>query len=776
MSGYLCTFLDSCYSFPSIPYHIPSKPFRILTPIHLSYNPLPTRRIIRRSRRRRRRNSLQLSVLSQDFDLIETSEHHDGSLIFRFGDPSEIAKSDASVEDEEGSDAVKVVDGDHEEEVIVETIVGEKRSGGAISSSTDVSGSISKLDNDITVVERESDVEKELSSQVESSQSDDLVEDLESEGEEGSNVSKVLDEDQVIAKTVERQERSDTGSSNSTDVSDSISKVDTDITAVEMECYVEKDISDSQVESSERSLEISQEGEVSLPVPVSVSDFQMNDLLSSDLGLTDVDKGKCSDEKDEDAISSSVTNTVADDSFSVKGIDDSEEEVTMFESPSFKLNLTIEDPNIEVMQLSLDVEDQKVEAGLQTELAVNEADKDITVIEIETDVVGDLSDSQPELNERTLEISHEVEVSDSGLQTEAADSINIAETDINLVETESNVVGDLNDSQSELSERPLEISQEVEVPVSGLQTEVTDSINKAEKDITVIRTESDLVGDLSDSQPELSERLLEICQEVEVPVSVSEIITNDHFHTVSSLENAVDDEDHLNEKDEDGSPMSSTVTDNSLHVENSGDTEEVTTEDSGDVTVVQSPSVGLDDLVLKDPSIEAMNSSVDAKDENILAESQLVDMKDSGEIHTKEVTPLSRALQAEPVLDDGVSLDALEESAEADSIESPTMLNQDVTNSLVEAERTEGKKQSSEVSEVSRVEVIQLELTETDVKREESSTATFFLSSGAAVLAHPSKVERMHTFWLAVTGSELPMVSVSGHLKVLIQGFMPTSS
>lgn len=776
MSGYLCTFLDSCYSFPSIPYHIPSKPFRILTPIHLSYNPLPTRRIIRRSRRRRRRNSLQLSVLSQDFDLIETSEHHDGSLIFRFGDPSEIAKSDASVEDEEGSDAVKVVDGDHEEEVIVETIVGEKRSGGAISSSTDVSGSISKLDNDITVVERESDVEKELSSQVESSQSDDLVEDLESEGEEGSNVSKVLDEDQVIAKTVERQERSDTGSSNSTDVSDSISKVDTDITAVEMECYVEKDISDSQVESSERSLEISQEGEVSLPVPVSVSDFQMNDLLISDLGLTDVDKGKCSDEKDEDAISSSVTNTVADDSFSVKGIDDSEEEVTMFESPSFKLNLTIEDPNIEVMQLSLDVEYQKVEAGLQTELAVNEADKDITVIEIETDVVGDLSDSQPELNERTLEISHEVEVSDSGLQTEAADSINIAETDINLVETESNVVGDLNDSQSELSERPLEISQEVEVPVSGLQTEVTDSINKAEKDITVIRTESDLVGDLSDSQPELSERLLEICQEVEVPVSVSEIITNDHFHTVSSLENAVDDEDHLNEKDEDGSPMSSTVTDNSLHVENSGDTEEVTTEDSGDVTVVQSPSVGLDDLVLKDPSIEAVNSSVDAKDENILAESQLVDMKDSGEIHTKEVTPLSRALQAEPVLDDGVSLDALEESAEADSIESPTMLNQDVTNSLVEAERTEGKKQSSEVSEVSRVEVIQLELTETDVKREESSTATFFLSSGAAVLAHPSKVERMHTFWLAVTGSELPMVSVSGHLKVLIQGFMPTSS
>lgn len=99
---------------------------------------------------------------SPDFDLIYTSECSDGSLLFRFGDASEI---ESIVELEEPScevNGLKVLDGDDEREVIVKTIERESRS----TSSTELANSEKELDvsgEDTSVDEKENDFQLELS-------------------------------------------------------------------------------------------------------------------------------------------------------------------------------------------------------------------------------------------------------------------------------------------------------------------------------------------------------------------------------------------------------------------------------------------------------------------------------------------------------------------------------------------------------------------------------------------------------------------------------------
>ncbi|KAK3010755.1 hypothetical protein RJ639_011308 [Escallonia herrerae] len=100
--------------------------------------------------------------------MVVLAEHSDGSVLFRFGDASEIAvnseleepnfkQRDLDREDKEEIDPVKVLEGDHESEVIVKETGEEVTSG----SSTEVADSANKVDicgEDIRVVEREIDL------------------------------------------------------------------------------------------------------------------------------------------------------------------------------------------------------------------------------------------------------------------------------------------------------------------------------------------------------------------------------------------------------------------------------------------------------------------------------------------------------------------------------------------------------------------------------------------------------------------------------------------
>ncbi|KAG5625469.1 hypothetical protein H5410_010687 [Solanum commersonii] len=99
----------------------------------------------------RRRKSLHIAFcstsISPNLDVVSTHEHSDGTLLFRFGDPSEIEKEDELEEpllgvEEVGRDSeeefsvVKVLDGDNEREVIVKKVKREAK-GEAVTVVTD---------------------------------------------------------------------------------------------------------------------------------------------------------------------------------------------------------------------------------------------------------------------------------------------------------------------------------------------------------------------------------------------------------------------------------------------------------------------------------------------------------------------------------------------------------------------------------------------------------------------------------------------------------------
>ncbi|KAK4438205.1 putative protein phosphatase 2C 71 [Sesamum alatum] len=118
-----------------------------------------------------KRRPLHLTLLSRpsssNFDVVSTHEHSDGSLLFRFGDPSEVAKivkmeesktvkEEMEREGEDGYTVVKVLDGDHEAEVIVKNTDREVTSSG-LTQVSDQTDSIVISSGSICVVEGDND-------------------------------------------------------------------------------------------------------------------------------------------------------------------------------------------------------------------------------------------------------------------------------------------------------------------------------------------------------------------------------------------------------------------------------------------------------------------------------------------------------------------------------------------------------------------------------------------------------------------------------------------
>ncbi|KAJ9538309.1 hypothetical protein OSB04_031042, partial [Centaurea solstitialis] len=98
----------------------------------------------------------------------------------------------------------------------------------------------------------------------------------------------------------------------------------------------------------------------------------------------------------------------------------------------------------------------------------------------------------------------------------------------------------------------------------------------------------------------------------------------------------------------------------------------------------------------------------------------------------------SDQLETQPVQDEGVNHNMLEQCAETDPLGSSILLKQGTHSSLLEAERIENKVSSSELAEASEDSTTVL-ATEANVIREEIYLTGYFLSSGAALLEHPSK-------------------------------------
>ncbi|XP_055835241.1 uncharacterized protein LOC129903723 [Solanum dulcamara] len=144
-------------------YFSAQKPFLLPRLVSLHYPTLV--------RRRGRRKSLHIAFCSTptspNIDVISTHEHSDGTVLFRFGDPSEVAKENEleepllGVEEverdgEEEFSVVKVLHGGNEREVIVKKVEREAE-GQAVTVATDagVSESVATNNRSNDFVEKE---------------------------------------------------------------------------------------------------------------------------------------------------------------------------------------------------------------------------------------------------------------------------------------------------------------------------------------------------------------------------------------------------------------------------------------------------------------------------------------------------------------------------------------------------------------------------------------------------------------------------------------------
>ncbi|KAD6795417.1 hypothetical protein E3N88_06313 [Mikania micrantha] len=153
-----CSNLCNCRSFSfCTSFLTPLKPY--VTNLR-PYFPFQRSLILINRRFRSRSPFLHLTLTAQsssDIVLIATTEHHDGSLVFRFGDASEVVENDEAEELEsqtEGeSSGVKVVDGDQERQVIIKT--GDRGYDGGEGRLIEVADGIRNVDIDIDIAESE---------------------------------------------------------------------------------------------------------------------------------------------------------------------------------------------------------------------------------------------------------------------------------------------------------------------------------------------------------------------------------------------------------------------------------------------------------------------------------------------------------------------------------------------------------------------------------------------------------------------------------------------
>ncbi|KAL0335138.1 UNVERIFIED_CONTAM: putative protein phosphatase 2C 71 [Sesamum radiatum] len=166
MADLFCSFLDFQSLNTNFKFHL------FLPPRHYCSSALVHAHSARINGMRRR--PLHLTLLSRpsspNFDVISTHEHSDGSLLYRFGDPSEVAKNvkmeeskivKEDIEGEDGYTVVKVLDGDHEAEVIVKKADREVTSSG-LTEVVDQTDSIVISSGSISVVQVDNDSREKL--------------------------------------------------------------------------------------------------------------------------------------------------------------------------------------------------------------------------------------------------------------------------------------------------------------------------------------------------------------------------------------------------------------------------------------------------------------------------------------------------------------------------------------------------------------------------------------------------------------------------------------
>ncbi|KAH0768308.1 hypothetical protein KY285_004179 [Solanum tuberosum] len=681
-------------------------------------------------RRKRRRKSLHIAFcstsISPNLDVVSTHEHSDGTLLFRFGDPSEIEKEDELEEpllgvEEVGRDSeeefsvVKVLDGDNEREVIVKKVEREAR-GEAVTVVTDAGVSES-----VVIGTGRSDfveVETGLSENFLGDSADEIGL-ISPEGIQNESVAEVgIENAGHVEEIFEKKDDSEASVPPPPENS---------IPSLEVEEKMMGQSSDESFEELDDDNSLLLSSPAAMPVysdSVNTKEIEESEGEGSSQ-FTENDGGKdCCDDS-----THSMENGAA--SVDIEAADNDIEIVQHTEQISENIDPILEGP-VESVPEGINLGNTETVAD---EISPENAPEGINLGNTET-VVDEIS---PENAPEGINLGNTETVVDEISSENAPEGINLGNTETVVDEISSDNAPegiDPGNTETVVDEISLENS------LDGIDLGNTETV------VDEISLENSLDGiDLGNTETVVDEISLENAPDG-LDLGNTETVVDE-----ISLENAPDGLDLGNtetvvdeislENSLDGIDLGNTETVvDEISLENSldlGNTETVVEEISPENVDIRHLSMGAEDQSIEvlnfenDDQTELSNLSVDTEDQA----SRNSTFKDSDETDVIEVMPDSPKLEAEPVFDEEVDHNLISESNES---ESPLPSDENLPSLSLEEERKEDV-ENTEIMEVYGHEVVEDKSSDVlDSSKEATpAAAELILSSGATLLQYPSK-------------------------------------
>ncbi|KAI3803836.1 hypothetical protein L1987_31998 [Smallanthus sonchifolius] len=716
----LCNY--SSFSFCT-PFRTPLKPYvTTLRPIFPFQHNLI---LIGRRSRSRSSSSLPLSLLAQsssDIVLIATTDHGDGSLVFQFGDASEVVENDDVVEEIESqtaqeSSVVKVLDGDQDGQVIIKT--SDRGYDGVEGTLIEVAEGTRNADVNSVITEGDTTEKEVLLSQSDAKMNDSL---------------------KVVESTLDEEKN-----------------------------YIE--LADAANEDVEEKLKdmINDEGELkdmNINEATNIDEIPSSDQLVVEPTLDEVSQLQTVHVKDQtmedESQQVSIKNREENDAAYVIPVSRIEGPERIIEEEVIQPRSPLElKPTIQVVNIDLqDTMDQNLDVGISQ---VNNEMKDPSVsVKLETNQVSDnevMDVAQP----YTKDESHMVESKDTS-GGDAKDLSPLATMQVSDVDMDERLQ-DMNISQATfIDETPISDPLGAEPTLEVLTTKGMDvkdvDMDERLQDMNI--SEGTFIDEIPASDPlgakptlkvsstegmDVKDLTLEVSSTEGMATFIDETPTSDPLVAEPTLE--VSTTKGMDVKDFD---MDERLQD--MNISEGTFIDEIPASDplGAEPTLAVSSTEGMDveDPTVKDELQPVSNNKMDEKEfaaeatlevsstgRNLDDEILQVISEDAGDSYVEDVQQSLHQLESHPVQDLGVK-HMLEQCAESDAVESSILLKQGTHNPLLESERTKGMVGSSELAEASEVTALLL-TAEAEVEREEIYLTDDFLLSGAALLEHQLK-------------------------------------
>ncbi|XP_073122319.1 uncharacterized protein [Henckelia pumila] len=689
------------------------------------------------------------SATTPSVDVVSTHEHSDGSLVFRFGEPGEAA---SSVQTEEPNVEKKEIEVEGIEDDLVVNILNDTNDGGVKDSSlaevTDESNSI-VIDSKNLDEKMQSATEFELHTTVSNI-------DLKDSSTQGID----------MEDTGENEEYLDDEQENSSmkSVSPNFDVISThehsDGSLVFRFGDLSEAASNAQLEESKVEEEIEEEG--------TEEDRMVTDLNGDDGGVRDSNLAELTDEStsldfdDKKLIISEEENDLGNDIES----DGKDEECLNEERDSSSL-----------MNVPMLANSSKIESSIAAVETPENNIVDITMLQTISLSPDTLTESENDAFQASIYTVVSTESSaDSKIDGGVNNIVTVAsgmEAALQFsIDAGAQISLEGNESRNEIAEDGSEsgiIQLMSKSPQMETGSEVTDESNFIiidEKNLSISEKESDLGEKLKDAN------------EFELPTIVSKVELKNSSTPGNDIKSDGKDEECLNDEGDSSSLMSVPMLENSSKIENDTAAVETPEKNIVDVTMLQTISLSSDTLTESEkdsffqdsidsvvstelssdskidedannivtlaPGMEAaLQLSMDAEAQTSLEGNEFRNeiAEDGNESGIIQLMPMSPQLETGQTIDEESVSDDGEECRDTDKAESLKLLDDIPQKSVLVSESTEDDDTvNGDIVESSGNHVVEMEPTEVAIKSQEIQVTDFVLSSGAALLPHPSKV------------------------------------